>query len=64
MVGIVDDVITAVTGKTPGTVVREKIFEPLGMKRSCTKSADFPGDGNIARGYQVMVDGTPFPMVY
>ena len=61
MLGIIGDVIAKVSGKFSGTVLRDEIFEPLGMTRSCTKTADHPKDGNVAIGYSLLDDGTFLP---
>ncbi len=58
MLGVVGDIVAKVSGKTPGTFLRERIFEPLGMTRSCTTNAGLPSDDNIAMGYSVLDDGT------
>lgn len=62
ILGVVGDIIAKVTGKSSGTVLHERIFSPLGMTRSCTKKADYHSDGNYARGYSVLDDGTLFPL--
>jgi len=56
MLGFVGDVISKVTGQTAGTVVRDRIFRPLGLNRSVTSAAEYP-DGNVACGYSVLDDG-------
>lgn len=42
------EVIKAVTGKTWGDFVRERIFEPLGMEHSTTSNTKFSPEQNIA----------------
>lgn len=61
MLGLVGDVIAKVTGQTAGTAVKERIFTPLGMKRSVTSAAEYP-DGNVARGYSILNDGSSVPL--
>lgn len=58
MLGVVGDIITKVSGQTSGSFLRERIFEPLGMTRSCTKNVDLPHDDNVAIGYSVLDDGS------
>lgn len=60
--GVVGELIGKITGKSSGTVLREKIFEPLGMDRSSTRTAEHPTDGNVARGYAVLDDGSLLPL--
>ena len=61
MLGIVGDIIARISGKSSGTTLRDEIFEPLGMTRSCTKTADYPKDGNVAMGCSLLDDGTFLP---
>jgi CubicO group peptidase (beta-lactamase class C family) len=61
MLGVAGDVVSKVTGVSSGTVLSERIFKPLGMTRSCTAIKDYPEDGNVARGYSVLDDGSSFP---
>ena len=57
MLGVVGEIISAVCGKSAGTVMKENIFGPLGLTRTCTTNAEYP-DGNVARGYSVLDDGS------
>ncbi|KAF2105690.1 beta-lactamase/transpeptidase-like protein [Lophiotrema nucula] len=61
MLGVVGDVISAVCGKSAGTVLKEKIFDPLGLYRTCTNAAGYPSDANVATGYSVLDDGSLLP---
>ena len=62
ILGVVGDLITRVSGQSSGSFIQERIFKPLGMRRSCTKAADHPSDGNSARGYSVLDDGSLLPL--
>jgi len=57
MLGVVGEVISAVCKQSTGTVLKERIFEPLGMTRTCTSNAEYP-DQNVAKGYSVLDDGS------
>ncbi|KAI1378290.1 beta-lactamase/transpeptidase-like protein [Hypoxylon crocopeplum] len=58
MYGVVGEVISRVCNKSLGSVMEEKLFEPLGLSRTYTKAADYPSDGNVAKGYSVLDDGS------
>ena len=58
MYGVVGELIRRVCGKSTGAVMKEKIFGPLGLGRTGTSSAEYPLDGNVARGYSVLDDGS------
>ncbi|KAK0641779.1 beta-lactamase/transpeptidase-like protein [Cercophora newfieldiana] len=60
MYGVVGEAIAKMCGKSTGAVMKEKIFEPLGMERTCTSPIDYPEDDNIATGYAVLDDGSAF----
>jgi len=60
--GVVGELITRVSGQSSGNFLQERIFEPLGMTRSVTRAADQPTDGNFARGYSVLDDGSLLPL--
>jgi CubicO group peptidase (beta-lactamase class C family) len=62
MIGVVGDIIAAVTGEPWPLVLRKKILEPLGLTRSFTGGEDYPPDGNFARGYSVRDDGSLLPL--
>ena len=47
-----------VSGKGWGTCLREKIFDPLGMKGTTTKVD--ANTENVAEGYMALSDGTPY----
>ena len=42
------ELLRAVSGKSWDQLVAERIFQPLGMKRSSTSIRQFPADGNVA----------------
>lgn len=58
MYGVAGEVIRAVCGESAGTVMRDRIFAPLGLRRTGTSNAERPADGDIARGYAVMENGS------
>ncbi|KAK0744941.1 beta-lactamase/transpeptidase-like protein [Apiosordaria backusii] len=58
MYGVVGATIAKVSGRTAGAVMKEKIFQPLGMGRTITSPADDPLDGNVAKGYSVLDKGS------
>jgi CubicO group peptidase (beta-lactamase class C family) len=58
MFGVVGEVIAAVCGKSAGEVLKEKIFDPLRLDRTCTNAAGYPSDENVAVGYSVLDDGS------
>lgn len=60
MLGVVGDIITKVSGQSSGTFLRDRIFKPLGMTRSCTQNRELPQNGNVAIGYSVLDDGSLF----
>lgn len=62
MIGVAGDVIAAVTGRSWGRVLRERILEPLGLTRTFSSADDYPADGNFARGYSVRDDGSLLPL--
>jgi CubicO group peptidase (beta-lactamase class C family) len=62
MLGVASDIVSKITKSSAGTVLRERIFKPLNMTRSCAAIRDYPEDGNIARGYSVLDDGSLFPL--
>ncbi|KAF2195030.1 beta-lactamase/transpeptidase-like protein [Zopfia rhizophila CBS 207.26] len=61
MLGVAGEVIAAICKKSAGSVLKEKIFDPLGMNRSCTHAHGYPADGNVATGYSVLDDGSLLP---
>ncbi|KAJ2902095.1 hypothetical protein MKZ38_001004 [Zalerion maritima] len=62
MYGLVGEVIQRVCSKSAGAVMKDKIFRPLNLDRTCTSAADYPPDGNIATGYSVVDNGTLLPL--
>ena len=58
ILGVVGELIAKVSGQSSGAFLQERIFQPLGMSRSSTRAADLPSDGNFARGYSVLDDGS------
>ncbi|KAI4233713.1 MAG: hypothetical protein LQ349_004237 [Xanthoria aureola] len=56
--GLADEVMEKVSGKSWGTCLREKIFDPLGMKGTTTKVD--ANTENVAEGYMALSDGTPY----
>lgn len=48
---VAGEVLRAETGKDWHELVRERVFEPLGMRRSTTRAADFLADANHATGH-------------
>lgn len=59
--GVVGELIAKVTGQSAGKLMKKKILEPLGMKRTCTSAEEYT-DGNVARGYSVLDDGDAMPL--
>jgi CubicO group peptidase (beta-lactamase class C family) len=55
------EVIERVTGTTYRTFVREKFFNPLGLKRT---TYDIPTGENVAPAYAVSNSGTPYRTVF
>lgn len=52
--------VEAVSSQTYAAFLAERIFGPLGMARTSNDVADTAGrDGNVARGYMCLDDGTP-----
>ncbi|KAK4244755.1 beta-lactamase/transpeptidase-like protein [Corynascus novoguineensis] len=62
MYGVVGELIRKVCDKSVGAVMKERIFEPLGLGRTGTSLAEYPLDGNVAKGYSVLDDGSPLPL--
>ncbi len=58
MYGVAGEVIHRVCNKSAGAVMKEKLFQPLGLSRTCTSAAEYPSDGNIAKGYSVLDNGS------
>jgi CubicO group peptidase (beta-lactamase class C family) len=56
--GVVGELIRRVCGKSTGAVMKEKIFEPLEQGRTGTSPAEYPPDGNVARGYSLLDNGS------
>ncbi|KAJ6016556.1 hypothetical protein N7540_011147 [Penicillium herquei] len=59
LLGVVGDVISSKSQKRSGLVMKEKIFQPLGMTRSFTRGDEYNADKNYARGYSVLDNGSP-----
>lgn len=57
LLDVVGTVISKVCGKRSGLVMKERIFEPLGMTRSFTRNDEFE-DKNSAKGYAVFNDAS------
>lgn len=57
LLDVVGSVISKVCGKRSGLVLKERIFEPLGMTRSFTRNDEFE-DKNSAKGYAVYNDAS------
>ena len=60
LLGVAGDIIARVSGGSSGTFLRKRIFEPLGLSRTCTTNKEMPTDGNVATGYSVLDDGSLF----
>ncbi|KAL8755047.1 MAG: hypothetical protein Q9199_003918 [Rusavskia elegans] len=58
ILGVVGHVIQEASGRSSGTFLRERIFEPLGLLRTSTSNRETPTDGNVATGYLVLDDGS------
>ena len=59
--GLTGNIISRLNnGRDSGTILKENIFNPLGMSRSFTSSFDMPSDGNIAAGYSILDDGSAY----
>ncbi|KAL8657088.1 MAG: hypothetical protein Q9226_002263 [Calogaya cf. arnoldii] len=56
--GLADEVTEKVSGKSWDTFLRERIFDPLGMKGTTTKVD--PNKENVASAYMALSDGTPY----
>ena len=54
--GLVTEVIEAVTGMTVGSYIKDKILDPLSMRRTTLRK---PDDENVAVGHAVCNNGTP-----
>lgn len=57
---LVTEIVERVTGQTFGEYVKEKIFDPLGMRRSFFRC---PEGENVALPYAILDDGTPCEIV-
>lgn len=60
LLDVVGTVISKVCGKRSGLVMKERIFEPLGMTRSFTRNDEFE-DKNSAKGYALFNDASVLP---
>ena len=56
--GLADEVTEKLAGKSWGTYLRERIFDPLGMESTTTKVR--PDNENIAKAYIALSNGTPY----
>ena len=54
--GLVTEVVEAVTGMTVGSYIKDKILDPLSMRRTTLGK---PDDENVAVGHAVRNNGTP-----
>ena len=59
LLDVVGAVISRVCHKRSGLVLRERIFEPLGMHRTFSRNDEYDEDDNVARGYGVLDHGPP-----
>lgn len=57
------EAVAAAAGRSWDEVIRERIFQPLGMARSNTSVRELQGDGNVARPH-VRTDGKLIPVPY
>ncbi|KAG5746481.1 hypothetical protein H9Q69_011830 [Fusarium xylarioides] len=58
MYGVIGEVIAKVSGTSAGQAMKERIFVPLSMDRTCTSQAEYV-DKNVAKGYTILQNGTP-----
>ncbi|KAJ5936782.1 hypothetical protein N7466_003232 [Penicillium verhagenii] len=58
LLDVVGTVISSKCQKRSGVVMRERIFQPLGMKRTFTRSEEYKEDKNYARGYSILDNGS------
>ncbi|KAJ4252022.1 hypothetical protein NW762_011323 [Fusarium torreyae] len=61
MYGVIGELIAKVCDTSTGQAIKENIFRPLGMDRSCTSATEYV-DKNVAKGYTVLQDGTPLDL--
>ncbi|OAQ58493.1 beta-lactamase family protein [Pochonia chlamydosporia 170] len=59
--GVVGELIAKITGKSAGQAMKKKVFELLGMKRTCTSAKEYT-DNNVATGYSILDGGTALPL--
>ncbi|KAG8409096.1 hypothetical protein J3459_017799 [Metarhizium acridum] len=59
--GVIGELIVKITGKSAGQAMKQKIFDPLGMKRTCTSAKEYTDD-NVATGYSVLDQGPALPL--
>lgn len=57
MYGVVGELIAKACGTSTGQAIKDKIFRPLGMDRTCTSAAEYT-DTNVAKGYSILDNGT------
>jgi CubicO group peptidase (beta-lactamase class C family) len=55
---LADEVVTRLSGKSWGTMLKEQIFEPLGMSRTITEHD--PSLDNVSESYMALSNGTPY----
>jgi CubicO group peptidase (beta-lactamase class C family) len=58
LLDVVGTVISSKCQKRSGLVMRERIFQPLGMTRTFTRSEEYKEDKNYARGYSILDNGS------
>lgn len=59
LLDVVGTVISSKCQKRSGLVMRERIFQPLNMTRTFSRSDEYGGDKNFARGYSILDNGVP-----
>ncbi|MCJ1246225.1 hypothetical protein MMC30_003431 [Trapelia coarctata] len=57
---IAAEILERLTGKSWADFLAERVFAPLGLKRTSTER--YPKGDNIAKSYQAFPDGTPSPV--
>jgi CubicO group peptidase (beta-lactamase class C family) len=58
MYGVIGELIAKVTGISTGQAFKNHIFDPLGMQRTFTSASEYV-DKNVAKGYSILLDGSP-----
>ncbi|KAF7561163.1 hypothetical protein G7046_g2978 [Stylonectria norvegica] len=61
MYGVVGELIAKICGTSTGQAMKEIIFKPVGMDRTCTSAAEYT-DKNVAQGYSILDSGSALPL--